>query len=46
MSTEGESPLVADPYVLGFNLNGGLPVNPDTLAPASSGCAARWNSQC
>ena len=32
MSTEGESPLVADPYVLSFNLNGGLPVNPDTLS--------------
>jgi integrase len=31
-STEGESPLVADPYVLSFNLNGGLPVNPDTLS--------------
>lgn len=29
--TEGESPLVADPYVLSFNLNGGFPVNPDTL---------------
>jgi integrase len=30
-SAEGESPLVADPYVLSFNLNGEMPVNPDTL---------------
>jgi integrase len=30
-SAEGESPLVADPYVLSFNLNREMPVNPDTL---------------
>jgi integrase len=31
LSERAESPLVSDPYVLSFNANGGLPVNPDTL---------------
>jgi integrase len=31
LSTQAESPLVADPYVLSYNANGGRSVNPDTL---------------
>ncbi|HEX3840814.1 MAG TPA: site-specific integrase [Acidimicrobiales bacterium] len=31
LSERAESPLVADPYVLSYNANAGVPVNPDTL---------------
>jgi integrase len=31
-SERAESPLVADPYVLSYNADGALPVNPDTLS--------------
>jgi integrase len=31
LSARAESPLVADPYVLSYNANGGIPANPDTL---------------
>ncbi len=31
LSEEAESPLVADPYVLSYNANGGTAANPDTL---------------
>jgi integrase len=31
LSRRADSPLVADPYVLSYNANGALPVNPDTL---------------
>ena len=31
LAEQAASPLVADPYVLSYNANGGRPVNPDTL---------------
>ena len=31
LSERADSPLVVDPYVLSYNANGALPVNPDTL---------------
>ncbi len=31
LSERAGSPLVEDPYVLSYNANGGIPVNPDTL---------------
>jgi integrase len=31
LSARADSPLVADPYVLSYNANGGLPANPDTF---------------
>jgi integrase len=31
LSERAESPLVEDPYVLSYNANGAVPVNPDTL---------------
>jgi integrase len=31
LSAEADSPLVSDPYVLSYNANGAVPVNPDTL---------------
>lgn len=32
LSAQAESPLVVDPFVLSYNANGAVPVNPDTLS--------------
>jgi integrase len=32
LSARAKSPLVADPFVLSYNANGAVPVNPDTLS--------------
>jgi integrase len=46
LSTEAESCLVADPYVLSYNANGALSVNPDTVSHRFAALAKKCNVKC